>query len=399
VEHSPELSDCGSAPPEGATGSSSCHDGWVCDPALETLFLDTETTGLRAGAGGDEVLEIGIVDADDRVLFESFVRPLSHTEWPEAEDLHGIAPAAVAAAPTLEALRPCVQELVRGKRVVIYNACFELSFLPWVATHAAEVRCCMQAYADYVGDWSEYHGNNRWQSLSVAAGRVEHALESAHRAVADARACRAVWRFLTEAAEQARITAIQEAREYERAAYREERFAWEQHQCRMSRWWMRWWRFPLFLDGRDGRGCPGWTQELAWRADEYALLFYGAPVCVLERQDQLGRTLTHYAKRAAVPPQLRPIHAFRREPQWLRDALEPAGYLLRSTAVSWLYDIRQVAGILEHYPLRRPYVPRPGHVLVPKTALRKAGFQARNIEALQPCQIPTPHSPPVDPIV
>jgi DNA polymerase-3 subunit epsilon len=121
-------------------------------------------------------LEIGIVDADDRVLFESFVRPITNTEWPAAQELHGISPADVAAAPTLAELIPRLLEALRGKRVVIYNADFELAFLPCIRSAAAEVQCCMQAFAVCFGDWDEYHGAYRVEILA-GGGRVRRVSE------------------------------------------------------------------------------------------------------------------------------------------------------------------------------------------------------------------------------
>lgn len=354
---------------------------------LEDVFLDVETTGL---SNDDEILQIGIVDDGERVLFQSLVRPIVHTEWPEAQDLHGISPADVVNAPTLAELLPRVLEPLRGKRVVIYNADFELTFMPGLRAAAADVQCCMQRFAGYFAEQDDYHDSYRWQPLHVAAAHVEHSGGPSHEAVADARACRAVWRFLTNPAEQARIETIHQERRFAEAARwelqrenRDERLASERRQQEATRWWMRWWRFPMFLNGGDGQGCPSWAHER--RVDEYALLFFGAPLRVLECEDATGRTLGRYARRTAIPPELKPIHAFRQHPKWIRDELQPAGYLLRGTSVSWLYDVCQVATIRERHPLRRAYEPRPGCVLMTRSALRRAGFRAEQIDSLTPC--------------
>ena len=53
------------------------------DTAVEiaSVFLDVETTGLT---GADEVLQIGVVDADHHVLLETLIRPTNRTEWEDA---------------------------------------------------------------------------------------------------------------------------------------------------------------------------------------------------------------------------------------------------------------------------------------------------------------------------
>jgi DNA polymerase-3 subunit epsilon len=69
------------------------------------------------------------------------------------------------------------QDLVRiaeGRVVVIYNKAYDLRLirqslarfsapLPFAP---ARVECAMLQYADYVGDWNEYHQNFKWPKLA-----------------------------------------------------------------------------------------------------------------------------------------------------------------------------------------------------------------------------------------
>lgn len=93
----------------------------------EFIFLDTETTGLNHD-GTDEILEIAIVDEGGDVLLNTLVQPLSKTEWPQAQAVHGIRPQDVINAPTLESLLPKLAEIFTNKAVVCYNAPFDASF-------------------------------------------------------------------------------------------------------------------------------------------------------------------------------------------------------------------------------------------------------------------------------
>lgn len=91
-----------------------------------TIYFDTETTGLSLPK--DEILEIGILDDQGRALVDSLVRPVNHSMWPGAQAIHGISPADVANAPTLDELKSEIIEAVKDRVVVIYNAVFDSRF-------------------------------------------------------------------------------------------------------------------------------------------------------------------------------------------------------------------------------------------------------------------------------
>jgi DNA polymerase III subunit epsilon len=170
---------------------------------VRTVFLDLETTGLDPRT--DEIVEIGILDEDGRVLLDTLVRPVRHRSWPGAQRVHGIAPADVQDAPTHEALRPRIIEAVSDALVVIYNAPFDAGFLRFELEASAEVRCAMREFAEVVGEWSDWHGSYRWQKLHVAAAYVGFDWDGAsHRAINDCQATRAVWRYLRDPTERAK---------------------------------------------------------------------------------------------------------------------------------------------------------------------------------------------------
>ena len=50
--------------------------------------------------------------------------------------------------------------------------------------------CAMKAYAEFWGEWSEYHQRYRWQSLSEACRQQAVAVSAAHDALADCRMTR-----------------------------------------------------------------------------------------------------------------------------------------------------------------------------------------------------------------
>jgi DNA polymerase-3 subunit epsilon len=168
-----------------------------------TVYMDTETTGLY-GECGDELLELALVDDAGIVLLESLVKPERHTEWPDAQAIHGITPADVANAPSLESLLPRLFTVIENAgALVIYNADFDLAFLPDSVRQVANGKaiCAMQAFSLHAGDWNVHRQSYRWYKLMSAAHAAGHKWEgSAHRALADAMATRTVWRWLRDRA-------------------------------------------------------------------------------------------------------------------------------------------------------------------------------------------------------
>ena len=160
------------------------------------LFIDTETTGLSR-SGGDDLVEVSVVDDDGIVLLSTLVNPRRKIPA-SATDIHGITDAMVASAPGADEVRKLVADIVRDHDVVIYNADFDSQFLE--LSGARSVACCMLRYAEHAGDWNDYFGNWRWHKLSVAASKTGFTWpdSGAHRAEADALACRHVWRWLEQ---------------------------------------------------------------------------------------------------------------------------------------------------------------------------------------------------------
>src|SRR5262245_30796715 len=91
----------------------------VADP--ETVFLDTETTGLGHGA---EIIDIAVVTTNGEVLADLMVRPAGRIPF-EATQIHGIRDEDVAGAPcwsdVLDLLRPVLQD----REIVVYNVGFD----------------------------------------------------------------------------------------------------------------------------------------------------------------------------------------------------------------------------------------------------------------------------------
>lgn len=153
------------------------------------LVLDTETTGLDDRA---EVCQVAVVDGlTGKLVFNELVRP-SQTIPPDASRVHGITDATVANSPRWPVLYPRFVELVAGQPLAIYNAAYDWRLINQsnrrygLPELAATTTCIMNLAAVWWGDWSDWHGNYRWQRLGIVACELGIDTAGAHDAAADA---------------------------------------------------------------------------------------------------------------------------------------------------------------------------------------------------------------------
>lgn len=160
------------------------------------VVLDTENTGLYYPA---EIVNIGVLHWTGEVLVDTLVRPV-HPIPPEATAVHGITDQMVAGAPLWRTVRPQVIEALAGGDLVIYNANYDLQLLSWTDTlngikehspwQLSGAYCAMEWYAEKFGEWDDYHGNYRWQKLTVAMRQQRLQVKDAHGAIGDCRMTR-----------------------------------------------------------------------------------------------------------------------------------------------------------------------------------------------------------------
>lgn len=166
---------------------------WLRSP--RTIILDTETTDLNG-----YLVQIAAIRAvGGAVLLDTLVNPQAAISS-GARAVHGISDDQLAGAPTFVDIWPRLAWMLRGKRIVTYNSSFDAGILSnevarLTGYRTAEAwrrslrwRCAMELYAAYVGDYSDYHHDYRWQPLPGGD----------HSALGDAQACRAVLEQMAE---------------------------------------------------------------------------------------------------------------------------------------------------------------------------------------------------------
>lgn len=91
------------------------------------IAIDTETTGVSVN---DELLQLSIVGGSGEVLYDSYIRPVFLTEWPDAEAVNGISYDTVKDAPTPEEVAAVVAPIFANAETIVgYNTPFDIGFV------------------------------------------------------------------------------------------------------------------------------------------------------------------------------------------------------------------------------------------------------------------------------
>ena len=161
------------------------------DKSADTIILDTETTGLSEI--DDELLQVSIIDNAGAVLYNSYIKPLIHRAWKEAEAVNHISPKMVAYAPTIYEEMPKINAILRNAKTIIgYNTDFDLNFLYFsggISVKDKEIVDVMELFAPIYGEWNDYYGSFKRKNLGVAAKYFGYDWnsrpEGAHNSLAD----------------------------------------------------------------------------------------------------------------------------------------------------------------------------------------------------------------------
>jgi len=157
--------------------------------STDFIVLDTETTGLDHD---DEAVSIGIVARDGRVLLNTLLcheKPCGQC----ALAVHGIDWEMTRGAPRIAEIYETLVDLLGGAPVIGYNAGFDYRIIQQTldryglySIHWSYSSDVMQKFAEFYGEWNDYHQSYTWKKLTFAASFLGLSVAGAHGVVADA---------------------------------------------------------------------------------------------------------------------------------------------------------------------------------------------------------------------
>lgn len=146
------------------------------------VILDTETTGLSYRE--DRIIELGIIDLDGNILFDSLVytdATISH----EAYTIHGIKQEDLEGKPTIEELKNKLDSILKDKIIVGYNVQFDINMLDVSGYNDIVYNksyCLMNTYMNYKK--YSFFCSLQWALMSENIDTKQR-----HRAIDDAFCC------------------------------------------------------------------------------------------------------------------------------------------------------------------------------------------------------------------
>ncbi len=156
--------------------------------ADKLIVFDTETTGLDFDE--DEILQLSIINANGKTLFNEYIKPVSKTEWTQAQKIHGITPEMVKECKTFEEYIPEIREIFdKAEILVAYNNVFDIGMLSkygleFEGKKQADV---MKDFAVLYGEYQSEYCEFKWQKLTKCAEYFGYEFK-AHDSLEDVRA-------------------------------------------------------------------------------------------------------------------------------------------------------------------------------------------------------------------
>jgi len=163
------------------------------------LFFDLELTGVY---DHDEIISVSITNANGEVLMDTLVKPLRKKKWNRTEKIHGISPAMVQDAPTLDDIIPTLKEMfANADNLIAFGVSTDYSHIKYIYETEREqeelhkkTRCCA---LEFVRFQNEHFPDDCHASLIDAMRTLGIGWDGIpHSSIADTIACMKVWEAL-----------------------------------------------------------------------------------------------------------------------------------------------------------------------------------------------------------
>jgi DNA polymerase III epsilon subunit-like protein len=147
---------------------------------LQTVIVDTETTGLPSKDPDTEICQLAVTDVKGKPLFCMLIKP-NKPMGNEVISIHGITNEQVVNQPTFPQVAKLISFILEDKHIACYNADFDVKLL-WSLykkydqplPKIAGASCVMDKYSEWVGEWNEKRNGFKWQRLPNLSGMPAH---------------------------------------------------------------------------------------------------------------------------------------------------------------------------------------------------------------------------------
>ncbi len=158
---------------------------------LDIIVVDIETTGLDDY--DDEIIQLSVLNENENVLFNKYLRPTRKTEWSEAEVVNHITYDMVKDKTDIGQELENVQEIISAAdNIVSCNAGFVVGFLRRAGvTFSSSQRAIdiMETFAEIYGEFDDNFLDYRYRTLSECAAHYGYEWDGKpHNSLADAKA-------------------------------------------------------------------------------------------------------------------------------------------------------------------------------------------------------------------
>ncbi len=163
------------------------------------LFFDLELTGVY---NHDEIISVTILDANGVIRMDTLVKPLHKKKWNRTEKIHGISPAMVQDAPTLDELTPAIKEMFdNADNLIAYGVSTDYSHIKYIYESEADRKALQKKTRCAANEFVRYQNEHYPDKVHAALVDAMECLGIEwdgipHSSIADTIACMRVWEAL-----------------------------------------------------------------------------------------------------------------------------------------------------------------------------------------------------------
>ncbi len=159
----------------------------------KTICLDIETTGLERSV--DEILQLTIIDYNENILINEYIKPRNKTQWFGAQMINGITPEDVKNKKNITYYKKEIIDIINGADIIIgfNHKSFDIPIIERELGIEIDRNKCIDVMPLYVREYTMGISNGRIK-LSEACNDLGIEIDNYHNALDDALATLKVYK-------------------------------------------------------------------------------------------------------------------------------------------------------------------------------------------------------------